>query len=151
MPGQMMQFKNGTDVAMLNGILNVIIGEKLYDQQYVQTYTEDFRKARESVKAVHAGGRCHDLRHRAGCAAHVARTFARAESAIIFWGMGGVAAQRHGTDNARCLIALSLDLRPGRRPGHRLHPLRGQNNVQGASDRGPDPDVLPPTTSRSRT
>jgi len=47
---QMMQFKNGTDVAMLNGILNVIIEEKLYDQQYVQTYTEDFDKLAKSVK-----------------------------------------------------------------------------------------------------
>src|ERR1700716_2502165 len=47
---QMMQFKNGTDVAMLNGMLNVIIGEKLYDQQYVQTYTEDFDKLAKSVK-----------------------------------------------------------------------------------------------------
>ena len=38
----MMQFRNGADVAMLNGIFNVIIGEKLYDQQYVQTYADGF-------------------------------------------------------------------------------------------------------------
>src|SRR5215469_7396593 len=47
---QMMQFKNGTDVAMLNGMLNVIISEKLYDQQYVQTYTEDFKAFAEHIK-----------------------------------------------------------------------------------------------------
>src|SRR6202166_2134201 len=49
---QMMQFKSGTDVAMLNGMLNVIIEEKLYDQQYVQTYTEDFDKVAENGKTL---------------------------------------------------------------------------------------------------
>ena len=66
---QMMQFKNGTDVAMLNAMLNVIIAEKLYDQQYVQTYTEDFDKPRRKREAVHARGDVADLRHRAGRAA----------------------------------------------------------------------------------
>src|SRR6187399_3215395 len=47
---QMMQFKNGTDVAMLNGMLNVIIEEKLYDQQYVQTYVEGFDAWKKNVK-----------------------------------------------------------------------------------------------------
>src|SRR5476651_120992 len=47
---QMMQFKNGTDVAMLNGMLNVIVSEKLYDQQYVQTYVEGFEQLAENVK-----------------------------------------------------------------------------------------------------
>src|SRR5690606_29434223 len=72
----------------------------------------------------------------------VARTFARAESAIIFWGMG-VSQHTHGTDNARCLIALSLICGQVGRPGTGLHPLRGQNNVQGASDAGLVPMFLP--------
>ena len=66
---QMMQFKNGTDVAMLNGMLNVIVGEKLYDQQYVQTYVEGFEQLAGERQAVHAGGDGADLRHRAGRAA----------------------------------------------------------------------------------
>src|SRR4029077_15896379 len=63
----------------------------------------------------------------------VARTYARAKSAIIFWGMG-ISQHVHGTDNARCLIALALVTGQVGRPGTGLHPLRGQNNVQGASD-----------------
>jgi formate dehydrogenase major subunit len=72
----------------------------------------------------------------------VARTFARAENAIIFWGMG-VSQHTHGTDNARCLIALSLICGQIGRPGTGLHPLRGQNNVQGASDAGLIPMFFP--------
>src|SRR6266404_600826 len=104
---QMMQFRNGTDVAMLNGILNVIIGEKLYDQQYVQTYTEDFDKLAESVKPFTPEEMSPICGIEPDVLRNVARTFARAESAIIFWGMG-VSQHTHGTDNARCLIALSL-------------------------------------------
>ena len=61
---------------------------------------------------------------------------------MIFWGMG-ISQHVHGTDNARCLIALALLTGHVGRPGTGLHPLRGQNNVQGASDAGPHPDVLP--------
>jgi formate dehydrogenase major subunit len=138
----MMQFKNGTDVAMLNGILNVIIGEKLYDQQYVQTYTEDFDKLAESVKPFTPEEMSPICGIEPDVLRNVARTFARAESAIIFWGMG-VSQHTHGTDNARCLIALSLICGQVGRPGTGLHPLRGQNNVQGASDAGLIPMFFP--------
>src|SRR5260370_27139818 len=72
----------------------------------------------------------------------VARTYARAKSAIIFWGMG-ISQHVHGTDNARCLIALALVTGQVGRPGTGLHPLRGQNNVQGASDAGLIPMFYP--------
>jgi formate dehydrogenase major subunit len=139
---QMMQFKNGTDVAMLNGMLNVIIEEKLYDQQYVQTYTEDFNKLAENVKPFTPEEMAPICGIEADVLRNVARTFARAESAIIFWGMG-VSQHTHGTDNARCLIALSLICGQIGRPGTGLHPLRGQNNVQGASDAGLIPMFFP--------
>src|SRR5437764_4590241 len=139
---QMMQFKNGTDVAMLNGMLNVIIGEKLYDQQYVQSNVEGFEQLAESVKPFTP----EEMSPICGIAPdvlrNVARTFARAERAIIFWGMG-VSQHTHGTDNARCLIALSLICGQIGRPGTGLHPLRGQNNVQGASDAGLIPMFFP--------
>jgi formate dehydrogenase major subunit len=61
---------------------------------------------------------------------------------MIFWGMG-VSQHTHGTDNARCLIALAMVTGQIGRPGTGLHPLRGQNNVQGASDAGLIPMVLP--------
>jgi formate dehydrogenase major subunit len=139
---RMLQFKPGADVAMLNAMLNVIVSEKLYDEQYVQTYVEGFKPFAEHIKdftpeemAPICGIDAETLRE-------VARTYARAESAIIFWGMG-VSQHTHGTDNARCLIALALICGQVGRPGTGLHPLRGQNNVQGASDAGLIPMFFP--------
>src|SRR5450830_37832 len=139
---QMMQFKNGTDVAMLNGMLNVIVTEKLYDQQYVQTYVEGFAPFAESIKDFTPEEMAPICGIPADTLRNVARSYARAESAIIFWGMG-VSQHTHGTDNARCLIALSLICGQVGRPGTGLHPLRGQNNVQGASDAGLIPMFYP--------
>jgi formate dehydrogenase major subunit len=139
---QMVQFKNGTDVAMLNGMLNVIIEEGLYDRQYVQTYTEDFDKLAASVKPFTPEEMSPICGIEPEVLRKVARTFARAESAIIFWGMG-ISQHTHGTDNARGLIALSLICGQVGRPGTGLHPLRGQNNVQGASDAGLIPMFFP--------
>ena len=139
---QMLQFKNGTDVAMLNAMLNVIIGEDLYDKQYVQTYTEGFEALAEHVKPFTPEEMAPICGIEAEVLRDVARTFARAENAIIFWGMG-VSQHTHGTDNARCLIALSLITGQIGRPGTGLHPLRGQNNVQGASDAGLIPMFFP--------
>ena len=139
---QMLQFKNGTDVAMLNAMLNIIVSEKLYDQQYVQTYVEGFEPFAENIKDFTPEEMAPICGIEADTLREVARTFARAESAIIFWGMG-VSQHTHGTDNARCLIALSLITGQIGRPGTGLHPLRGQNNVQGASDAGLIPMFFP--------
>ena len=139
---RMMQFKNGTDVAMLNAMLNVIVAEKLYDQQYIQTYVEGFEAWKENVKDFTPEEMAPICGIPADTLREVARTYARAESAIIFWGMG-VSQHTHGTDNARCLIALSLITGQIGRPGTGLHPLRGQNNVQGASDAGLIPMFFP--------
>src|SRR5665213_2210117 len=138
----MLQFKNGTDVAMLNGILNTIVSEKLYDEQYVQTYVEGFQQFKDTVKDFTAEEMAPICGIDAEVLKTVARKFARAKSAIIFWGMG-VSQHTHGTDNARCLIALSLITGQIGRPGTGLHPLRGQNNVQGASDAGLVPMFFP--------
>src|SRR5215467_7280189 len=138
----MLQFRNGTDVAMLNAILNVIVTEKLYDQQYVQTYTEGFSALAEHVKQFTPEEMAPICGIPADVLRTVARTYARAERAIIFWGMG-ISQHTHGTDNARCLIALALTSGHIGRPGTGLHPLRGQNNVQGASDAGLIPMFYP--------
>src|SRR5437868_2485103 len=139
---KMLQFKNGTDVAMLNAMLNVIVTEKLYDQQYIQTYVEGFEAWKETVKDFTPEEMAPICGIDADTLREVARAYARAESAIIFWGMG-VSQHTHGTDNARCLIALSLITGQVGRPGTGLHPLRGQNNVQGASDAGLIPMFFP--------
>ncbi|MBM3573400.1 MAG: formate dehydrogenase subunit alpha, partial [Alphaproteobacteria bacterium] len=138
----MLQFKPGRDVAMLNALLNVIISEGLYDKQYVQAHTEDFEKLRASVKDYPPEKMAEICGIDAATLRTVARTYAKAEAAIIFWGMG-VSQHVHGTDNARCLIALALVTGQVGRPGAGLHPLRGQNNVQGASDAGLIPMVFP--------
>jgi formate dehydrogenase major subunit len=139
---KMMQFKNGTDVAMLNGMLNVIVSEELYDAQYVQTYVEGFPAFAKHIKDFTPEEMAPICGVPADTLREVARTFARAERALIFWGMG-VSQHVHGTDNARCLIALSLITGQIGRPGTGLHPLRGQNNVQGASDAGLIPMFFP--------
>jgi len=139
---RMMQFKNGSDVAMLNAMLHVIVEEKLYDQQYIQTYVEGFEAWKETIKDFTPEEMAPICGIEADTLREVARAFARAKSAIIFWGMG-VSQHTHGTDNARCLIALALITGQIGRPGTGLHPLRGQNNVQGASDAGLIPMFFP--------
>src|SRR6202043_1058643 len=146
----MLQFKNGTDVAMLNGILNTIVAEKLYDEQYIQTYVEGFKAFADSIKDYTPEEMAPICGIEADVLRTVARKFARAKSAIIFWGMG-ISQHTHGTDNARCLIALSLITGQIGRPGTGLHPLRGQNNVQGASDAGLIPMFLPDYQPVGRT
>ena len=72
----------------------------------------------------------------------VARAYATADAAMIFWGMG-VSQHIHGTDNVRALIALCMVCGQLGKTGSGLHPLRGQNNVQGASDAGLIPMMFP--------
>ncbi|EAR52852.1 formate dehydrogenase, alpha subunit [Oceanicola granulosus HTCC2516] len=138
----MLQFRPGADVSLLNAIMHVIVDEGLYDEQYIQAYTENW----EAEKAHLAGFAPEDMAGICGIDAEVirdvARTFATAERGMIFWGMG-VSQHIHGTDNSRCLISLALMCGHVGRPGTGLHPLRGQNNVQGASDAGLIPMFLP--------
>ena len=138
----MLQFKPGGDVSMLNAIMNVIVEEKLYDTQYIQAHTEGF----EQLKTHLADFTPEKMAEVCGIDADtlriVARTYASAKASIIFWGMG-ISQHIHGTDNARCLIDLALMTGQVGRPGTGLHPLRGQNNVQGASDAGLVPMFFP--------
>jgi formate dehydrogenase major subunit len=138
----MLQFKPNKDVALLNAMLNVIVSENIYDQQYVQAFTENFEALKEHIKDFTPERMAPECGIAAETIRTVARLYARAEAAIIFWGMG-ISQSIHGTDNARCLIALALITGQVGRPGTGLHPLRGQNNVQGASDAGLIPMVFP--------
>src|SRR5271167_4544373 len=135
-------FKPGSDVALLNAMINTIITEGLTDEQYIAGYTEGYDELKARIKEFTpekmepiCGIPAETLRE-------VARLYARAKTSIIFWGMG-ISQHVHGTDNARCLIALALITGQVGRPGTGLHPLRGQNNVQGASDAGLIPMFLP--------
>jgi len=138
----MLQFRPGADVSLLNGMMHVIVEEGLYDRQYIQANTEGF----EDLKKHLASYTPESVEEISGISAEairtVARKYAKAKAAIIFWGMG-VSQHVHGTDNARCLISLALMCGQVGREGTGLHPLRGQNNVQGASDAGLIPMFFP--------
>ncbi len=138
----MLQFRPGTDVAMLNAIMNVIVEEKLYDRQYIEGFTEGFFEFRDHIRAFPPERMAELCGIDAVTLRTVARKFAGARTAMIFWGMG-ISQHIHGTDNSRCLISLALLCGHIGRPGTGLHPLRGQNNVQGASDAGLIPMFLP--------
>jgi formate dehydrogenase major subunit len=137
-----LKFRPGSDVALLNAMLHVIIAEGLTDPAYIAAQVDGF----EALKARVADFSPEAMAPVCGIAPDVVRAVARAyassKASIIFWGMG-VSQHVHGTDNARCLIALALITGQVGRPGTGLHPLRGQNNVQGASDAGLIPMVYP--------
>jgi len=135
-------FEPGRDVALLNAMIHTIIEEELFDAQYIQANVDGFEALSDKVRDFSPEAMAELCGVEAPYIRDLARTFARAERAIIFWGMG-VSQHVHGTDNARCLIALSLITGHIGRPGTGLHPLRGQNNVQGASDAGLIPMVFP--------
>ena len=138
----MLQFKPGADVSMLNAIMHVIVEEGLYDQQYIEAFTENWDAMKAHLKGFPPEKMAEICGIDADVLRDVARTFAGAKSAMIFWGMG-ISQHIHGTDNSRCLISLALMTGQVGRPGSGLHPLRGQNNVQGASDAGLIPMFLP--------
>lgn len=138
----MLQFRPGADVSMLNAIMHVIVEEGLYDEQYIAAFTENWEAEKEHLKGFPPEKMSEICGIEPEVLRDVARTFAGAKSAMIFWGMG-VSQHIHGTDNSRCLISLALMTGQVGRPGTGLHPLRGQNNVQGASDAGLIPMFLP--------
>ncbi|MFN3611240.1 molybdopterin-dependent oxidoreductase [Tepidimonas sp.] len=137
-------FTPGTDVALLNALLHVIVTEGLVDEAFVaqRVHPGDLEALRVHLQAFSPEAMAPICGIDAATLREVARAYATAPAAMIFWGMG-VAQHAHGTDNARALIALALLTGQIGRPGTGLHPLRGQNNVQGASDAGLIPMVLP--------
>ena len=137
-----LQFKPDTDVALLNALIHTIIEEGLVNTDFVEKRTEDFDLIRQNVESFSPEEMAPVCGIPAATIREVARCYATACGSMIFWGMG-ISQHIHGTDNARCLIALSLITGQVGRPGTGLHPLRGQNNVQGASDAGLIPMVFP--------
>jgi formate dehydrogenase major subunit len=137
-----LQFKPDTDVALLNALMHVIIEEGLADQDFIARRTTGYEEIRRNVEGFSPEAMAPVCGIPAETLRAVARLYAKAKGAMILWGMG-ISQHVHGTDNARCLIALALLTGQIGRPGTGLHPLRGQNNVQGASDAGLIPMVFP--------
>ena len=144
-----LRFRPDTDVAMLNALMQTVIEEELLDTDFIEARTEGFEQLKTHLQAFSPERVAPICGIDAETLRQVARCYATAERAMIFWGMG-ISQHVHGTDNARCLINLALLCGQIGRPATGLHPLRGQNNVQGASDAGLIPMVFPdyrPVTS----
>ena len=137
-----LQFRPDTDVALLNGLLHVIIAEGLVDEAFVAARVNGYEALRASVAEATPERMSEICGIDAQTIRDVARAYATSKGSMILWGMG-VSQHVHGTDNARGLIALAMLTGQIGRVGTGLHPLRGQNNVQGASDAGLIPMMLP--------
>ena len=137
-----LQFKADTDVALINAMIHTIIEEGLADTAFIAARVSNFEALRDSVRAFSPQAMAPLCGIPAATIREVARAYAKARSAMIFWGMG-VSQHVHGTDNVRSLIALCMVTGQIGKPGSGLHPLRGQNNVQGASDAGLIPMMFP--------
>jgi formate dehydrogenase major subunit len=137
-----LQFKADTDVALLNAMLHTIVEEGLVAQSFVTDRTSGYEEFKRNLHAYSPEAMAAVCGIPAQTIREVARLYAKSRGSMILWGMG-ISQHIHGTDNARCLIALAMLTGQVGRPGTGLHPLRGQNNVQGASDVGLIPMVFP--------
>jgi formate dehydrogenase major subunit len=135
-------FKADTDVALLNAMLHVIVTEDLCDETFLRERADNVAELKAHVRDYSPEAMSAICGVPADTIREVARAYATAKAAMILWGMG-VSQHVHGTDNVRCLIALASLTGQIGRPGTGLHPLRGQNNVQGASDAGLIPMMYP--------
>lgn len=137
-----LQFNPDTDVALINAIMNAVIEQGLVDKEFIEKRTNGYEKLKQQLGSFTPETMESICGIDAVTIREVARIYAESKASIIFWGMG-VSQHIHGTDNARALISLALMTGQIGRPGTGLHPLRGQNNVQGASDVGLIPMVFP--------
>ncbi len=144
------QIRPGSDVAFYNGVMHVLLSEGLIDEEFIANRTEGFDALCELVlrdfspKQVErlCGVPADEIRNIAHTIGRTTPPGGGQGGMLVFWGMG-ISQHTHGTDNARCLISLCLMTGNVGKPGTGLHPLRGQNNVQGASDAGLIPMVFP--------
>ncbi len=137
-----LQFNPDTDVALLNAMLHTIVEEGLVNEDFIRDRTSGYEALAENAKKFSPESMAPICGIDAKTIREVARLYATSKGSMIMWGMG-ISQHVHGTDNARCLIALALSTGQIGKPGSGLHPLRGQNNVQGASDSGLIPMVYP--------
>ncbi len=134
--------ESGTDVALFNAMLNVIISEGLVNEEFIRTRTECFDEVKECVKDCTpewaepiTGIAAEDIRK-------AARIYGSADKASIVYSMG-ITQHTSGTDNVLALANLAMTTGNIGRESTGVNPLRGQNNVQGACDLGALPNVYP--------
>ncbi|HVL84009.1 MAG TPA: formate dehydrogenase subunit alpha [Pseudonocardia sp.] len=136
------QLKPGTDVAFYNAVMHEIIRLGFIDREFIAARTSNYDELARTVADYPPERAAQITGVDADTIREVARTWGEAGAAVVYWGMG-ISQHTTGTDNARCLIALCSITGQVGRPGTGLHPLRGQNNVQGASDAGLIPMFYP--------
>jgi formate dehydrogenase major subunit len=136
------QIKPGTDVAFYNGVMHEVVRLGLVDRDYIREFTSGFEDVARVVKEYTPERAARICGIPAETIRQIGRIWGEANAGVIFWGMG-ISQHTTGTDNARCLIAMCAITGNIGKPGTGLHPLRGQNNVQGASDAGLIPMVYP--------
>lgn len=135
-----LRHRNGTDVALLNGLMRQIIKEGLEDRNFIEERTENFAALKESLEPYtpQRAAELTGLDPEQIIAA--ARLYGKADKAMLLYAMG-ITQHSHGVDNVRAVSNLALLTGNLGRPGTGINPLRGQNNVQGACDMGALPDV----------
>jgi len=137
-----LRHKPGTDVALLNAMMHVIIEGGRHDQKFIEERTEGFEELAEAVKR-YPPERAQDITGIPQAQiVRAARLFAGAERAVIIYSMG-ITQHTTGTDNVKSIANLLMLTGNMGREGTGFSPLRGQNNVQGACDMGALPNVLP--------
>ena len=136
------QIKPGTDVAFYNGVMHEVIRLGLVDREFIAERTSNYEALAEMLEDYPPERAEQITGIDADTIRLVARLWGEAGAGVIYWGMG-ISQHTTGTDNARCLIAMCSITGHVGRPGTGLHPLRGQNNVQGASDAGLIPMFYP--------
>ena len=136
------QVKPGTDVAFYNAIMHEVIRLGLIDREFIANRTSNYEELARTVADYPPERSAQITGIDADLIREVARVWGEAKAGIIYWGMG-ISQHTTGTDNARCLIALCSITGNVGKSGAGLHPLRGQNNVQGASDAGLIPMFYP--------
>ncbi len=134
--------KPGTDVALINAMMNVIISEKLQDSDFINDRTEGFSEFADAVKDFTPEMAEEITTVPAEKIRHAARIYAGASTATIVYSMG-ITQHTTGTDNVLSLANLSMLTGNVGKESTGVNPLRGQNNVQGACDLGALPNVYP--------
>ncbi|HUS73467.1 MAG TPA: formate dehydrogenase subunit alpha [Sedimentisphaerales bacterium] len=134
--------KPGTDVALINAMMNVIINEELHDKAFINERTEDFEKLKPVLKDF-TPEKAEAITTIPAEKIHTAaRLYAKAETASIIYSMG-ITQHTTGTDNVLSLANLAMLTGNVGAESTGVNPLRGQNNVQGACDLGALPNVYP--------
>jgi len=137
-----LQIYPGTNVALLNGIMNVILREELYDYEFIKKRTKGFEEFAKSIEKYTPEFVSKICGIKSELIEKVARMYVESDKSSIIYCMG-VTQFSHGSDNVKACCNLALLTGNVGKPGTGVNPLRGQNNVQGACDMGALPNVFP--------